>query len=100
MRQKRHVGGFSNGLNSLVQSNENSSLTIPRHNRRMTFEPQSFAAEAEVAIPQDVRDVLRCFAKSAREACRADSYYPQRNRLLAALTDARACIDRINTPAD
>jgi hypothetical protein len=66
----------------------------------MTFHSESFAAAAEIAPPQDVRDVLRAFAKSAREARRAESFYPQRNQLLAALTEARACIDRINTPAN
>lgn len=62
----------------------------------MTFEPESFDAITEIAIPADVWKGLREFAKSAREARDAKSYYPRRNELMAILTDARACIDRIN----
>lgn len=62
----------------------------------MTFEPKPFDVSTEIAIPADVCAGLREFAKSAREARGAKAYYPRRNELMAILTDARACIDRIN----
>jgi hypothetical protein len=52
----------------------------------MTFEPESFDAITEIAIPADVWKGLR----------EAKGYYPRRNELMVILTDARACIDRIN----
>jgi hypothetical protein len=65
----------------------------------MMHQPESFTAATEIAAPEDVRDVLRGLAKSARKARAAVEIYPQRTELMAILTDARARIDRINAKA-
>ena len=65
----------------------------------MTYQPESFTAASEIAMPKDVRDVLRSLAKSARKERTASDAYPQQTELMAILTDARACIDRINATA-
>jgi hypothetical protein len=65
----------------------------------MEFSPESFVRATEIATPQDVRDVLRGLAKSARKARTAIDTYPQRTELMAILADARVRIDRINGAA-
>jgi hypothetical protein len=65
----------------------------------MKFQPESFVRATEIATPQDVRDVLRGLAKSARKARTALDAYPQQAELIAMLKDARARIDRINAAA-
>ncbi len=65
----------------------------------MSFHPESFAAAAEISLPKDVRDVLRGLAKSARKARSPVDAYPRQTKLIAMLTDARVCIDRINANA-
>jgi hypothetical protein len=65
----------------------------------MNFQPESFAPATDVATPQDVRDVLRGLAKSARKGRMLLEAYPQRTELMAILADARLRIDRINATA-
>ena len=64
----------------------------------MTCHAETFTAAAESSTPQDVTDPLQSYAKTARKP-RREHRYPRRDELMSILTDARARIDRIKTPA-
>ena len=62
----------------------------------MTFQPESFVFDNEIAPPDDLLNNLRGFARKIRKSRKPVADYPQRPEVLALLSEARASIERIN----
>jgi len=60
----------------------------------MSYQPDIFAATAEIEPPSDVAEMLRHHAPASRPIS-----YAQRAEVLCVLADIRASIERINAKA-